>query len=124
MNSSDEYVMDSFVTFDKIKPVIYDLLMMEVFKEKLYPLVKKEMCQINSIRAYMIMYHEASVCNLLEVMLYNRSACESADDVLVELIDYCYRKFSGLVTKCDQLKSGEYLFPAEVFDAKAQMSKD
>ena len=54
INSTDEYVMDSFVTFDKVKTVIYDLLMTEVFKEKLYPLLKKEMAQINSIRSYMI----------------------------------------------------------------------
>ena len=52
------------------------------------------------------MYHEASVCNLLEVFLYNRTACESADDVLVELIDYAYRKFARLVNKCDHLSDG------------------
>lgn len=42
------------------------------------------------------MYHEASVVNLLEVMLYHRTAAESCDDALVELIDYCYRKFLAL----------------------------
>ena len=52
------------------------------------------------------------------MFLYNRTACESADDVLVELIDYCYRKFSRLVQKCDALGEGEYLIPAEVLDAK------
>ena len=58
MNSSDEYVMDSFVTFDKVSPtdalhhisniisplpqmkvLIYDLLCTEAWKEKLYPLL-------------------------------------------------------------------------------------
>jgi hypothetical protein len=106
MNSSDEYVMESFVTFDKMKTLIYDLLMTEVWKEELYPLLKKELNEVNSIRSYMAMYHEASVCNLLEVFLYNRTACESADDVLVELIDYAYRKFARLVNKCDHLSDG------------------
>ena len=49
----------------------------------------------------------------MEVFLYNRQACESADDILVELIDYCYRKFTALVSKCDRLPDGEYLFPSE-----------
>ena len=62
------------------------------------------------------------MCNLLEVFLYNRTACENADDVLVELIDYCYRKFSNLVRRCNDLPDGQYLFPSEAIDAKTAMS--
>ena len=58
MNSTDEYVMDSMVTFDKVsdyqenlsltlffflnqmKVLIYDLLCTEVWKAKVYPLLK------------------------------------------------------------------------------------
>jgi hypothetical protein len=29
-------------------------------------------------------------------MLYHRTACESSEDSLVEVIDYCYRKFVNL----------------------------
>jgi len=29
-------------------------------------------------------------------MLYHKTACESSDDALVEIIDYCYRKFLNL----------------------------
>src|SRR3978361_576159 len=32
------------------------------------------------------------IVNLLEITLYHKSACVSADDCLVELADYCYRK--------------------------------
>jgi len=53
MNSSDEYVMDSCVTFDKMKVLIYDLLCTEVWKAKLYPLMKQQLGQINSVRSYM-----------------------------------------------------------------------
>jgi hypothetical protein len=42
----------------------------------------------------------------LEVLLYHRTALEAADDVLVELIDYCYRKFSVTVGKCEELREG------------------
>ena len=37
--STDEFVMDYFVTFDKIGLLIYDLLVCEAWKQKLYPLV-------------------------------------------------------------------------------------
>jgi zinc finger MYND domain-containing protein 10 len=36
------------------------------------------------------------VCNLLEIILYHRTACENSQDSLLELIDYCYRKFVNL----------------------------
>ena len=43
--------------------------------------------------------------------MYHRSACESADDTLVELIDYCYRKFANMVRKVEMLGEGEFLMP-------------
>ena len=44
--------------------------------------------------------------NFLEVLLFHRTACEAADDTLVELIDYCYRKFSKMTQQCDRLADG------------------
>lgn len=46
----------------------------------------------------MQVYHEATLCNLLEIILYHRTACENSQDSLVELIDYCYRKFLFLTS--------------------------
>lgn len=66
----------------------------------------------------MALYHEASVCNLLEVMLYHRTACVSSEDILVELIDYCYRKFVNLTEQCARLGESEYIFPSKPISAK------
>ena len=49
--------------------------------------------------------------NFLEVLLFHRTACEAADDTLVELIDYCYRKFTIMTQKCDRLADGEFIQP-------------
>ena len=54
------------------------------------------MAKISTIRSYLTLYHEATVCNLLEIILYHRTACENSQDSLLELIDYCYRKFVNL----------------------------
>ena len=48
------------------------------------------------------MYHEATVCNLLEIILYHRTACENSQDSLVELIDYCYRKLINLTNLAEK----------------------
>ena len=53
--------------------------------------------------------------NFLEVLLYHRTACDAADDTLVELIDYCYRKFSVMVGKCEALADGEFIQPDNRF---------
>lgn len=45
----------------------------------------------------MAIYHEAVICNLLEVILYHRTAVDNADNYLLEMIDYCYRKLLYLL---------------------------
>jgi hypothetical protein len=35
--------------------------------------------------------------NVLECFLYHRTATEACEETLVELIDYCYRKFVVMV---------------------------
>ena len=42
IGNSDEYVMEAFVTFDKIGLLVADLLTAETWKAKVFPLVKKD----------------------------------------------------------------------------------
>jgi len=49
---SDEYIMESLITFDKIKILIYQLLVSEVWKSKILPLMKNKLSEISSFRAY------------------------------------------------------------------------
>mmetsp|Transcript_2649 Transcript_2649/g.4434 ORF Transcript_2649/g.4434 Transcript_2649/m.4434 type:complete len:90 (+) Transcript_2649:189-458(+) len=88
--------MDAFVTHDKINTLVMDLLTAEAWKQKVFPLIKSEVAKLSTVKSYMCLYHESSVCNLLEIMLFHRTACESSEDALVELIDYCYRKFINI----------------------------
>lgn len=103
VGSSDEFVMEGFCTQDKMSFLIKDLLTAEIWKQHVLPLVLEDVARLSSIKSYMCVYHEASACNLLEVMLYHKTACEAAEDSLVELVDYCYRKFVNL-----QNKAGDY----------------
>jgi hypothetical protein len=102
MHSTDEFVMEAFCTHDKIPTLVNDLLTAEVWMSKIFPLIKKDVAMLSSVKSYLCLYHEASIVNLLEVMLYHRTACDSSEDALVEVIDYCYRKFVNMTSQGDK----------------------
>lgn len=88
----DEYVVDQFNTLEKIPTLVYDLVLIEVWKEKIWPLVKAKIAKFSSLRTYIPVYHEATVSNLLEICLFHRTSCEEAGDALIDLVDWCVRK--------------------------------
>ena len=45
----------------------------------------------------MQLYHEATVVNLLETVLFHEEAAQSGEDAMLDLADYCYRKLTYLV---------------------------
>ena len=92
----DEFVLDLIVTWDKVKVLIHDLITSQVWKQNVLPLVQEAVCSLNSARSYMLVYHEAMVSNFLEVLLYHRTACEEAGDLLVDLIGWTYSKLVSL----------------------------
>ncbi len=96
LHSTDEYVMNSFAVQNKVKDVIYDLVVTETWKQRLFPLLKSHLLTLSSVKTYVLLYHEAVVCNLLEIMLFHKVACEAAEDSLLELVDYSYRKLLKL----------------------------
>ena len=48
----DEFIQDSMVTFDKLKPLIYNLIVSETWKSKVLPLCLPEVLSLSSIRSY------------------------------------------------------------------------
>ena len=44
---------------------------------------------------------------MLEILLFSKTACEAADDTLVELVDLCYRKFLRLNNKYEKMTEEE-----------------
>lgn len=52
----DEYVLDSMVTFDKIKALIYNLIVSETWKNKVLPLCISEVLSLSTIRSYTLVF--------------------------------------------------------------------
>ena len=96
LHSTDEFVMNAFSVQNKVKDVIYNLLVSETWKNNVFPLLKSHLLSVSGVKGYVLLYHEAMLCNLLEIMLFHKVACEAADDSLLELVDYCYRKLIKL----------------------------
>merc|ERR1719498_1292517 len=94
----DEFVVDQFNILEKVPILIYDLMLIEVWKERIWPLVKAKLAKFSSLRSYIPVYHEATVANLLEVCLFHRTSCEEAGDALVDLVDWCVRKLRYMLS--------------------------
>ncbi len=71
------------MSLDKVKLLIYDLILTEVWKAELYPLLRPHIVASKSPVGYFSVYHESVVMNLLEVMMFHRTAVEEAQDSLV-----------------------------------------
>ena len=98
---SDEFVKEFLISHDKVSVVVHELLLIEVWKEKVLPnFGAKALDQsITNMNAYLASYFEATLCNLLEIAFVHQDACEAAgDDALLELCDYCNRKLLYLNT--------------------------
>lgn len=96
MTNTDEFVIEAILTFSKIDVLIHDLLIIELWKEHVFPLLVDRLAGRNTMRTYFILYHEATVVNLLEVLLYHKHICETAGERLLELSDYSARKMTRL----------------------------
>eukprot|EP00928_Gymnodinium_smaydae_P002100 TRINITY_DN10738_c0_g1_i1.p1 TRINITY_DN10738_c0_g1~~TRINITY_DN10738_c0_g1_i1.p1 ORF type:complete len:640 (+),score=174.28 TRINITY_DN10738_c0_g1_i1:126-2045(+) len=93
----DEFVVDQINTLEKGPQLVYDLILIELWKDKIWPLVKSGISKFSSLRTYIPVYHEASICNLIEICLFHRTTCEEMGDALVDLVDFCVRKLRHLL---------------------------
>ena len=96
----DEYVVEQIITQNKVEVLIHELLVIEAWKSTVFPHLLKHFSPITSVKAYMVLYHEATLCNLLELVMYHSSAVEgdSTSEAMVELGDYCARKVNLLIS--------------------------
>ena len=76
-SNSDEYVLEAILTHDKLDVFVNDLITLEAWKENVYPLLLDDIAGKNTMRCYFILYHEATLVNFFEILLYHKHVCES-----------------------------------------------
>ncbi|XP_072025986.1 zinc finger MYND domain-containing protein 10-like [Amphiura filiformis] len=98
--NEDEFIKEMLVTHEKIPVVIHELLSVELWRQKVFSIIQKmNFDPKTTFPLYMALYHEATLANLLETILYHREPCESAEDCVLDLVDYCHRKITHLIAR-------------------------
>jgi hypothetical protein len=103
----DEFVMDAVVTEDKVGVLIHQALVAEVWKSKVFPLLKPALQEVRSAKPYLMLYYQGVLLSFLEALMYHRSVIDTAEDLLVDFIDYCYRKLLPLLAPSDEEPSAD-----------------
>lgn len=107
MSNSDEYVMEAVLTFDKLGVLIHDLILIEAWKESVYPLLVDDLAGRNNMRLYFILYHEATLVNLFEVFFYYKHVIEAAGEKMLDMVDYISRKLTRLNSANERFRQVE-----------------
>ena len=103
--NSDEFVLEALQTFDKLNVLIYDLVLTEAWRTKVYPKMQATILENKKTsRAYFCLYHEATVVNLLEMVCYHGHIVGALKDSAVDLVDYVARRLAALQCKADEFR--------------------
>ena len=65
IHRGDEFVYEALCDLDKIPIVIHELIAAELWKHKVWPLIKDDITDHSSVRAYNALYHECTIAALL-----------------------------------------------------------
>ncbi|NXJ51313.1 ZMY10 protein, partial [Spizaetus tyrannus] len=97
----EQLLTELLVTYAKIPVLIGELISVEIWKHKIFPVL----CRLEDFKPrstfpiYVVLRHEASIINLLETVFFYKEICESAEDSILDLIDYCHRKLTLLAAR-------------------------
>ncbi|XP_028303210.1 zinc finger MYND domain-containing protein 10 [Gouania willdenowi] len=106
-NMQNEFVKETLVSCGKIPVLVHEMILVEVWKHKVFPIL----CQLqdfipnNTFHLYMVVHHEATIINLLQTIMFHQDACEAAGDSVFDLVDYCHRKLTLLASKATSYSS-------------------
>lgn len=94
----EENVKEFFVSFQKIPVLIFEAIQIEIWKNKVFPLlieINEE--PLNTFILFSVFYHEELAVSLLENVLYHGETIETLDDCIIDLIDYAMNNISNLL---------------------------
>uniref|UniRef100_A0A8D2P6U9 Zinc finger MYND domain-containing protein 10 n=1 Tax=Zosterops lateralis melanops TaxID=1220523 RepID=A0A8D2P6U9_ZOSLA len=121
----EQLLTELLVTHAKIPVLIGELISVEIWKHKVFPVL----CRLEDFKPrstfpiYVVLHHEASIINLLETVFFFKEICESAEDSILDLIDYCHRKLTLLAARitCGAPAQGADPVPPQELQKQAEM---
>ncbi|XP_034480954.1 zinc finger MYND domain-containing protein 10 homolog isoform X2 [Drosophila innubila] len=86
----EEEVKEFLISRDKLSVLIHEAYCVNLWKSRVLPhLLEIDPNPQATFLIYTVLYHEAAVVALLDLCLYHPSGCESLQDSVLDLIDYC-----------------------------------
>ncbi|NXL47031.1 ZMY10 protein, partial [Podilymbus podiceps] len=121
----EQLLTELLVTYAKIPVLIGELISVEIWKHKVFPVL----CRLEDFKPrstfpiYVVLHHEASIINLLETVFFYKEICESAEESILDLIDYCHRKLTLLAARSanGQTATPVVLVPPQELQKQAEM---
>ena len=97
-SNSDEYVTEAFTTLEQVSLLVHELVVAEAWAELVGPpLLPLLPPSSSTVKPYLVLFHQATLANLLQVVLFSQPAVLSlTDEAMIELADYCLRKVATL----------------------------
>jgi len=92
----DEFLVSEFIGQGRVAVLIEELIISEAWSDFIFPIISSELHENCYVKVYSALFQEAVLANLIQIILFHSDAIEAAEDLLVELIDYCYRKLVAL----------------------------
>ncbi|XP_007420737.1 zinc finger MYND domain-containing protein 10 [Python bivittatus] len=97
----EQLLTELLVNNAKIPTLIEELITVAIWKQKIFPILCKleDFNPKSTFPLYLVLRHEASIINLLETVFFHKEICESAEDTILDLIDYTHRKLTLLAAQ-------------------------
>ncbi|CAG9577118.1 conserved hypothetical protein [Leishmania major strain Friedlin] len=95
---TDDFVKSFLLEHDKLGDVLHELLLMEVWRQRVLPGVLEAVTH-NPTATYMYCAYESVLVNLLECICFYEEVVVGFGDDVLELIDYCWRQVARLFSE-------------------------
>ncbi|XP_048348070.1 zinc finger MYND domain-containing protein 10 isoform X1 [Sphaerodactylus townsendi] len=122
----EQLLIELLVNYNKIPTLVEELITVEIWKQKIFPILcrLKDFMPKSTFPIYLVLHHEASIINLLETVFFHKEICESAEDTILDLIDYSHRKLTLLAAQsaCGKISNEKKLHP-EVLQNSSSMQE-
>ncbi|KAH9586107.1 hypothetical protein LSM04_001655 [Trypanosoma melophagium] len=113
VQKKDDPVKAFLIEHEKLPVLLHELLVMEVWRQRVLPLVVDVMAQ-NPTAMYMYVYYEMVLLNLFECIAFHEEVVEALDEDILELLSYCWRQVSRLFAEKDLNKARTQPTPQEI----------
>ncbi|XP_046473343.1 zinc finger MYND domain-containing protein 10 [Neodiprion pinetum] len=105
----EEAVKEWFISLKKMPVLIHEVIQINVWKEKLFPLLIEINDEpTNTFLLHSVFYHEVIACSLLENILFHSDTAEAVDDYALDLIDYAVTNVTNLLFKGKEESEDEF----------------